>query len=182
MAARKLRSKSNDALRSIGEAAKQLGLQTHVLRYWETKFPKHVKPIKRSDGRRLFRPGDIEALRAIQLLVHERGMTLKGAKAILSEQGVEIVLSGEARLSSAHPAEADAAPEIVTEHEVKAQPAAQPSPARDLQRVVRDAFGADTVTPAMSASTGSTERLQSVLVEMTDLKRRLDAARASRAA
>lgn len=169
MAARKLRKeKSADALRSIGEAARELDLQAHVLRYWQTKFPKQVKPIKRPDGRRLYRPKDLEALRAIQILVHERGLTLKGAKALLAEQGVEVVLSGNARLL---PANTDALQEIV----------AAPSPARDLQQAVGRAFGA-TVTEDAPVATGSTERLKTVLVEMTDLKRRLDALRAARAA
>ena len=75
--------KSADAYRSIGEAASELGLPTHVLRYWETKFPRQVRPVKRPDGRRMFRPQDIQGLRAIQTLVHQRGMTLKGAKAAL---------------------------------------------------------------------------------------------------
>jgi len=146
-----------------------LGLQAHVLRYWETKFPKQVKPIKRSDGRRLFRPEDMSALRAIQILVHERGMTLKGAKALLGEQGVEAVLSGDARLVAIEPATRVEAPVSV------------PSPARDLQKAVGAAFGADIPTED-SQATGSTERLQNVLVEMTDIKRRLDALRAARAA
>ena len=170
MAARKLRKeKSADALRSIGEAARELDLQAHVLRYWETKFPKHVKPIKRADGRRMFRRKDLEALRAIQILVHERGMTLKGAKAILTEQGVDIVLNGDARLVAAPP---------VAKAEIAAP---TPSPARDLQQAVSKAFGAALPESAAEAS-GSTERLQSVLVEMTDIKRRLDALRATRAA
>ncbi|MEL8056085.1 MAG: MerR family transcriptional regulator, partial [Pseudomonadota bacterium] len=46
MTARRV-EKSADAYRSIGEAAGELGLQTHVLRYWETKFAKYVKPLKR---------------------------------------------------------------------------------------------------------------------------------------
>ena len=71
--------KSSAAFRSIGEAASELGLETHVLRYWETRFPKEVRPVKRPDGRRMFRPEDMDALRAIRALVHERGMTLKGA-------------------------------------------------------------------------------------------------------
>ncbi len=171
MAARKLRKeKSADALRSIGEAARELDLQAHVLRYWETKFPKHIKPIKRADGRRMFRRKDLDALRAIQILVHERGMTLKGAKAILTEQGVETVLNGDARLLATPP---------VAKAEI-AMPAA-PSPARDLQQAVSKAFGAAMPEPTDQA-TGSTERLQSVLVEMTDLKRRLDEMRAARAA
>ena len=174
MAARKLRKeKSADALRSIGEAAGELGLQTHVLRYWEGKFPKHVKPIKRADGRRMFRPQDVEALRAIQLLVHKRGLTLKGAKSLLAEQGVQAVLSGDARLTVA-PVEA--------ELEAAVSAAAAPSPARDLQAQVSAAFNAPTREPIPADAPGSPERLQSVLVEMTDLKRRLDALRAARAA
>lgn len=173
MAARKLqREKSADALRSIGEAAKELELQAHVLRYWETKFPKQVKPIKRSDGRRLFRPADMEALRAIQILVHERGLTLKGAKALLAEQGIAAVLSGSARLVAAEPTPAPV-------QGVVAAPTT--SPARDLQKAVSTAFGAELPTNDLEA-TGSPERLQSVLFEMTDLKRRIDAMRAQHAA
>lgn len=168
MAAQKLRKeKSADALRSIGEAASEMGLQTHVLRYWEGKFPKYIKPIKRADGRRLFRPEDMDGLRAIQILVHERGLTLKGAKALLNEQGVGAVLSGSARL-------------IGTAGEVS-DPVPAPSPARDLQQAVGAAFGADVASGDAQAA-GSTERLQTVLVEITDLKRRLDAVRAQRAA
>lgn len=171
MAARKLRkAKSADALRSIGEAASELGLQAHVLRYWETKFPRQVKPIKRSDGRRLFRPEDMSALRAIQILVHERGLTLKGAKALLAEQGVEAVLSGDARLLGPKPQAAESVAQVT-----------QTSPARDLQQVVSEAFGANIPQQTDPAS-GTSERLQSVLVEMTDIKRRLDALRAQRAA
>ena len=54
-------TKSAQAFRSIGEAAGELGLETHVIRYWETKFTKDVRPIKRADGRRMFRPQDLDA-------------------------------------------------------------------------------------------------------------------------
>ena len=91
-AARKI-EKSADAYRSIGEASEELGLQPHVLRYWETKFTKFVKPLKRRDGRRMFRPDDLAALRAIQMLVHDKGMTLKGAGKLLREQGVPFILA-----------------------------------------------------------------------------------------
>jgi len=174
MAAQKLRKeKSADALRSIGETASELGLQTHVLRYWEGKFPKHVRPIKRGDGRRMFRPQDVEALRAIQLLVHTRGLTLKGAKALLIEQGVGAVLSGDARLTVAPAASVDGV-------EVDAAPVA--SPARDLQEKVSAAFEAPTRAPIAAGEPGSKQRLQNVLGEMTDLKRRIEAMRAQRAA
>jgi DNA-binding transcriptional MerR regulator len=145
--------KSNTAFRSIGEAATELGLETHVLRYWETRFPKEVRPIKRDDGRRMFRPQDMDALRAIRMLVHERGMTLKGAKTILAEQGIEAVLGGTVTLSAA-------ALEPV------------PSPARELQASVARAFaGPDRQT-----------RLEAALEELTDIKGRIDAARARSAA
>ncbi|MEM7661730.1 MAG: MerR family transcriptional regulator [Pseudomonadota bacterium] len=170
MAATKARKeKSADALRSIGEAAAELGLQTHVLRYWEGKFPRHIKPIKRTDGRRLFRPRDMEALKAIQILVHDRGLTLKGANALLREQGVDTVLKGEARL-------------LVADSSADAAPVA--SPARNLQQAVSRAFGAPMKLAAASQtkSVGSPESLRTVLTEITDLKLRLDAMRSQQAA
>jgi DNA-binding transcriptional MerR regulator len=162
-AARKI-EKSADAYRSIGEAAEELGLQPHVLRYWETKFTKFVKPLKRRDGRRMFRPEDMSALRAIQTLVHDQGMTLKGASKLLSEQGVESVLGGEARIV----APADSGDVMVT-----------PSPARDMQESVRKAFEA---SPASEPATGTQDRLETILSDLTDLKARLDAARLKKAA
>jgi len=158
MAALKSRiEKSSAAFRSIGEAASELGLETHVLRYWETRFPKDVRPIKREDGRRMFRPEDMNALRAIRVLVHERGMTLKGAKAILAEQGIEAVLGGTATLTVA-------ALGAVT------------SPARELQESVARAFAAPGMTPDRKA------RLEGALEGLADIKRRIDAARARSAA
>ncbi|MEL6727911.1 MAG: MerR family transcriptional regulator [Pseudomonadota bacterium] len=157
-AARKI-EKSVDAYRAIGEAAEELGLQPHVLRYWETKFSKFVKPLKRRDGRRMFRPDDMSALRAIQTLVHDQGMTLKGASKLLNEQGVESVLGGEARI---------VAPTDSGDIQ------ATPSPARDMQETVRKAFEA---TPATDPATGTTERLETILSDLTDIKARLDAVR-----
>lgn len=161
-AARKI-EKSADAYRSIGEAADELGLQTHVLRYWETKFTKFVKPLKRRDGRRMFRPEDMAALRAIQTLVHDKGMTLKGADKLLAEQGVESVTTGEALIVA--PAESvDAKPMV--------------SPARQLQDSVRSAFGASDAPAAQATG----RNLEAVLADLTDIKARLDAARMRKAA
>lgn len=163
-AARKTTEKSAKAYRSIGEAAKELGLPTHVLRYWESKFPRHVRPVKRPDGRRMFRPADLDGLRAIQVLVHRRGMTLKGARQLLGEQGVQAVLSGEARLGIGDDAPR---PEVLA-----------------MQDKVKVAFGAERdEDPAISCGeTGSAERLRQVLADMSDVKQRLDTARARKAA
>ena len=58
-------AKSAEAFRTIGEAATELGLKTHVLRFWETKFD-NLRPMKRPDGRRYYRPEDMELLRQLQ--------------------------------------------------------------------------------------------------------------------
>ncbi len=79
--------KSPDAFRTISEVADWLGVQAHVLRFWESKFT-HVKPVKRAGGRRYYRPADMMLLGGIKKLLHEDGMTIKGVQKILREQGV----------------------------------------------------------------------------------------------
>ena len=71
--------KSPEALRTIGEVAKALGIRQHVLRYWEEQFPM-LKPVKRSGGRRYYRPEDVELISFINRLVQEEGYTLRGAR------------------------------------------------------------------------------------------------------
>ena len=70
--------KDAGALRTIGEVAKALGIRQHVLRYWEDQFPM-LKPLKRSGGRRYYRPEDVQLVEQIDRLVHQQGYTLKGA-------------------------------------------------------------------------------------------------------
>lgn len=80
-------SKSPDAFRTISEVANWLGIQTHVLRFWESKFTQ-VKPVKRAGGRRYYRPADMLLLGGIRKLLHDDGITIKGVQKILREQGV----------------------------------------------------------------------------------------------
>jgi DNA-binding transcriptional MerR regulator len=75
--------KALDAMRTIGEVAKALGIRQHVLRYWEEQFPQ-LKPVKRSGGRRYYRPEDVRLIAAIDRLVHREGYTLRGARQTLS--------------------------------------------------------------------------------------------------
>ncbi len=77
--------KDEGALRTIGEVAKALSLKTHVLRYWEEQFPQ-LEPLKRSGGRRYYRPQDVALLQRIDSLVNRQGYTLKGAKAALEDE------------------------------------------------------------------------------------------------
>lgn len=74
--------KEDGALRTIGEVSEALGIKSHVLRYWEQQFSL-LKPLKRSGGRRYYRPSDVDLVETINSLVNEEGYTLKGAEALL---------------------------------------------------------------------------------------------------
>ena len=67
------------ALRTIGEVAAAFGVRQHVLRYWEQQFPM-LRPLKRSGGRRYYRPEDVSLVETIDRLVNREGYTLKGAR------------------------------------------------------------------------------------------------------
>ncbi|WP_299699478.1 MerR family transcriptional regulator [uncultured Tateyamaria sp.] len=96
-------AKSADAFRTISEVAEWLGVQTHVLRFWESKFTQ-VKPVKRAGGRRYYRPSDMLLLGGIRKLLHDDGLTIKGVQKILREEGMAYV----ADLSPPLDAETDA--------------------------------------------------------------------------
>jgi DNA-binding transcriptional MerR regulator len=76
--------KSASAFRTISEAANELDLPQHVLRFWESKFPQ-IRPMKRGGGRRYYRPEDMDLLRRIRSLLYEDGYTIKGVQKILRD-------------------------------------------------------------------------------------------------
>ena len=82
--------KEAQALRTIGEVAKALGIRQHVLRYWEQQFPT-LQPLKRSGGRRYYRPEDVALVQTIDRLVNREGYTLKGARQALTGGSVRPV-------------------------------------------------------------------------------------------
>lgn len=69
----------------IGEAAAKLHLKTYVLRFWEMEFPQ-IAPLRTEKGQRLYTEQDITLLRRIRCLLHERGLTIEGARRILREE------------------------------------------------------------------------------------------------
>lgn len=75
-------TKSESAFRTISEVAEDLGVQQHVLRFWETKFTQ-VKPMKRGGGRRYYRPEDVALLKKIHTLLYAEGYTIKGVQKLL---------------------------------------------------------------------------------------------------
>ena len=79
--------KSDTAFRTISEAAEEIGVPAHVLRFWETRFSM-LQPLKRAGGRRYYRPVDMSLLRQIKALLHDDGMTIRGAQLALTGKGV----------------------------------------------------------------------------------------------
>ena len=75
--------KSDDAFRTISEVAEHLEIPPHVLRFWETKFSA-LRPLKRSGGRRYYRPDDVDLLIRIRDLLYRDGYTIKGAQKLLT--------------------------------------------------------------------------------------------------
>lgn len=78
-------TKSAQAYRTIKEVADELGVATHVLRFWETKF-KELKPMKQQGGRRFYRPEDIALLRQIKTMLYDEGYTIRGVQAALKKK------------------------------------------------------------------------------------------------
>ena len=79
--------KSPDAFRTISEVAADLDIPQHVLRFWETRFAQ-IKPMKRSGGRRYYRPDDVDLLKGIRRLLYGEGYTIRGVQRILKEHGI----------------------------------------------------------------------------------------------
>lgn len=88
-------AKSPNAFRTISEAADEIGVPQHVLRFWETKFA-FVTPLKRAGGRRFYRPQDVVVLKGVRRLLYEEGLTIKGVLRLHKDQGLKrIALYGD---------------------------------------------------------------------------------------
>ena len=95
-------SKSEKAFRNISEVSEWLATPTHVLRFWESKFSQ-IKPIKRAGGRRYYRPKDMLIIGGIKQLLHIEGHTIKGAKQVFREKGLNYVVGLSKPLMSQDP-------------------------------------------------------------------------------
>jgi len=84
--------KTETAYKTIGEAAKKLGLidkktgnlQTHTIRYWETQF-REIKPSIRAGGRRYYSTKVLKIISFIKFLLKEKGLTIEGVKRLLKD-------------------------------------------------------------------------------------------------
>lgn len=87
-------NKSKDAFRTIAEVADELGVATHVLRFWETKFPQ-IQPMKRTGGRRYYRPDDVALVSKIKYYLYDKRYTIEGVQKVFKEKGVKAILGEE---------------------------------------------------------------------------------------
>lgn len=88
----------------IGEVAEIVGVETHVLRYWESEFPT-IRPQKSPKGQRVYSRRDLEKLLRVKELLYSEGYTVQGARKRLRELMKERDPKAES--------ETPAAPEVV---------------------------------------------------------------------
>ena len=93
--------KSEQAFRTIGELASELGVPQHILRYWESRFPQ-LKPLQRAGNRRYYRPADVALAKRIHRLLNQEGYTIRGVQQLLEGRGRE----DEAPAAASAPAQA----------------------------------------------------------------------------
>lgn len=156
--------KSADAYRTISEAAAEVNLPTHVLRFWESKFTQ-LKPVKHKGGRRLYRPQDILLLKGLRRLLYEEGYTIKGVQKYLRDHGVSAVadLAGGGEPQALEPQ-----PEMT---------AKASAPVGGPADEAGDLFAPSKVA---AGDPGLTSRLRAALARMEKARDRLDAALAAR--
>jgi DNA-binding transcriptional MerR regulator len=155
--------KSPDAFRTISEAAQELDVPQHVLRFWETRFTQ-IKPMKRAGGRRFYRPADVELLKGIRSLLYKEGYTIRGVQNILKEDGVSYVAGvGRGQIT---PRKRDGAPEG----------APPPGRAKPAPRVGKSAPVPEPVKTVHRLSDSHADSLKAALRDLGEARKLLDPA------
>ena len=72
----------------IGEVSEIVGVEPHVLRYWETEF-RSIRPQKSRKGQRIYSRRDVDRLLKVKDLLYSHGFTIAGARKRLREGGAE---------------------------------------------------------------------------------------------
>lgn len=94
----------------IGEAAERIGVETYVLRFWETQFP-FLKPKHTRTRHRFYHARDLEVLGLIKRLLHQQGFTIAGANKHIKEHGIDALMLGkDAKPAASRTAESSAPP------------------------------------------------------------------------
>jgi DNA-binding transcriptional MerR regulator len=152
-------AKGPQAFRTISEAADELGVPQHVLRFWETRFS-FIRPMKRAGGRRFYRPQDIAVLAGVQALLHRDGQTIKAVQLLHKEQGIKALLAASAA--------------------AVAPPSAAPTDAMSADLDEPDLFAPREAAPSVGPETAprlsadGRVKLASTLTGLEEIKARLD--------
>jgi len=139
--------KAPDAFRTISEVADDLDVPQHVLRFWETRFSQ-IKPMKRSGGRRYYRPDDVDLLRGIRRLLYGEGYTIRGVQRILKENGIKAVqgLVDEEATPAFAPVPARASePRVSSAAPIMSRPAAKAPVVEEEPEVEAEAEGEEEI-------------------------------------
>ncbi|MFT3986218.1 MerR family transcriptional regulator [Aestuariivirga sp.] len=160
--------KAPDAFRTISEAAEELNVPQHVLRFWETRFTQ-IKPMKRAGGRRYYRPADVELLKGIRGLLYAEGYTIRGVQKILKEDGVAYVAAvGRGEI-------------VARKRDGEMEGAPPPGMAKAAPRLGKPAPGKaplarEPVAPPPRLSTSHVDNLKAALRDLGDARKLLDPA------
>lgn len=176
--------KSPDAFRTISEAAEELDLPQHVLRFWETRFTQ-IKPMKRGGGRRYYRPQDVELIKGIRYMLYDQGYTIKGVQKLLRENGNQFLVAiGNGDLSAVEAItqrkQADAAPTAggqprIDDEMLVGEPKAKPN--RRFFGLSRSEEEGPVVADSNKLSRDNRALLQEALFDLLECKRLLDQVR-----
>jgi DNA-binding transcriptional MerR regulator len=161
-------TKAADAFRTISEVAEALDTPAHVLRFWESKFSQ-VKPVKLAGGRRYYRPSDLALLAGIKVLLHERGLSIRGVQKILREDGVKHVAAqanvrlGEAAQSAPAPVAAELPRKPVIVRPAKVSAPAEPAKAEPAKTAPAKPVAVEPdVAPEPAAAAAAAEKLAGI--------------------
>jgi len=176
--------KSPDAFRTISEAAEELDLPQHVLRFWETRFTQ-IKPMKRGGGRRYYRPQDVELIKGIRYMLYDQGYTIKGVQKLLRENGNQFLVAiGNGDLSAVEAItqrkQADAAPTAggqprIDDEMLVGEPKAKPN--RRFFGLSRSEEEGPVAADSNKLSRDNRALLQEALFDLLECKRLLDQVR-----
>jgi DNA-binding transcriptional MerR regulator len=181
-----MQAKTTRAFRTISEAGEELGLQPHVLRFWESKFA-DIKPVKRGGGRRFYRPEDIEFLRGIKILLHDEKHPIKDVQKLIKKSGAsrvaELGRSVEKAAKERPVSSVELVPERIVKDAREMAPPDLPQPASVIHEVAQTAPPPmpvaevdpepdveDVPEPALSRE--DTDRLRSALNRLERLRDR----------
>lgn len=163
--------KAPGAFLTISEVAEELGIQQHVLRFWETKFTQ-IKPMKRGGGRRYYRPEDVAMLKHIHSLLYTEGYTIKGVQKLLKGQTRNTIAAATNNVATEAAATAQHAASVVQYSPRQQAPAAETAQAADtpVQQAV-EAVAVGTLSDDQKTS------LQSMLEDLKSVRSMLSSSR-----